>query len=123
MDLPPAQRVALWVVVVVLLWPFLRLAACAWPLDWRPEAAARPVLAPTRLVTAQSVQNGLILFNALFAMQTLLDAAYLWGGAALPEGMTYAEYAHRGAYPLVATALLAGAIVIFRDHLLPTGGG
>ena len=32
--------------------------------------------------------------------------------------MTYAEYAHRGAYPLVATALLAGLFVLvaFRRH-------
>ncbi|MEM7489506.1 MAG: DUF4173 domain-containing protein, partial [Pseudomonadota bacterium] len=41
-----------------------------------------------------------------------LDGAYLWGGAALPEGMTYAEYAQRGAYPLLATAMLAGLFAI-----------
>jgi len=41
-----------------------------------------------------------------------MDAAYLWGGAVLPEGMTAAEYAHRGAYPLLVTALLAGAFAL-----------
>jgi hypothetical protein len=41
-----------------------------------------------------------------------LDLTYLYGGAELPAGMTYAEYAHRGAYPLVVTALLAGAFVL-----------
>lgn len=54
----------------------------------------------------------LVLFNGVFAVQTGLDAWYLVGGAALPEGMTYAEYAQRGAYPLVATALLAGVFVL-----------
>jgi len=34
------------------------------------------------------------------------------GGAALPEGMTAAEYAHRGAYPLLVTALLAGGFAL-----------
>src|SRR6201999_3049138 len=53
-----------------------------------------------------------ILFNLLFALQTVLDAVYLWGNAALPAGISYADYAHRGAYPLIATALLAGAFVL-----------
>jgi hypothetical protein len=52
-------------------------------------------------------------FNLLFAMQTMLDVLYLWGGAELPAGMSHAEYAHRGAYPLVATALLAAGFVLF----------
>lgn len=37
---------------------------------------------------------------------------YLWGGAALPDGLSYAAYAHRGAYPLVVTALLAAGFVL-----------
>ena len=41
-----------------------------------------------------------------------MDFVYLWGGKTLPDGMSYAEYAHRGAYPLIATALLAGAFVL-----------
>jgi hypothetical protein len=59
----------------------------------------------------------LAVFNALFAVQTLLDAGYFWSGFALPDGMTYAEYAHRGAYPLVATTLLAILFILtaFRE--------
>ncbi|QQE12919.1 DUF4173 domain-containing protein [Planctomycetota bacterium] len=37
-----------------------------------------------------------------------MDVYYLWMDGKLPEGMTYANYAHRAAYPLVAAALLAG---------------
>jgi hypothetical protein len=48
----------------------------------------------------------------LFALQSGLDLTYLWGGASLPHGMTYAYYAHRGAYPLIATALLAAGFVL-----------
>lgn len=54
----------------------------------------------------------LVLFNLLFAVQTILDCIYLWGGVALPEGMTYAQYAHRGAYSLLVTALLAAGFVL-----------
>jgi len=54
----------------------------------------------------------LAVFNAVFAVQSGLDMVYLFGGAKLPAGMTYAHYAHRGAYPLVFTALLAGLFVV-----------
>ena len=60
----------------------------------------------------QAVTRSLILFNVLFALQSGLDLTYLWGGASLPDGMTYAHYAHRGAYPLIATALLAAGFVL-----------
>lgn len=63
-------------------------------------------------VTAASVTLSLLLFNTLFALQNGLDLAFLWSGAGLPDGMTLAEYAHRGAYPLIATALLAGLFVL-----------
>jgi hypothetical protein len=64
------------------------------------------------LLGAQAMTRSLILFNALFALQTTLDLTYLWGGATLPDGMSYAEYAHRGAYPLIVTALLAAGFVL-----------
>ena len=58
------------------------------------------------------MSRSLILFNALFALQSGLDLVYLWGGASLPDGMSHAEYAHRGAYPLIVTALLAAGFVL-----------
>ncbi len=54
----------------------------------------------------------LVLFNLVFAVQNVLDLRYLWGESVLPDGMTFAEYSHRGAYPLVVTALLAGVFVL-----------
>ena len=63
-------------------------------------------------VTPASVGLSLIAFNALFALQNAMDLAWLWHLAPLPRGMTLAEYAHRGAYPLIATALLAAGFVL-----------
>jgi hypothetical protein len=63
-------------------------------------------------VSTASIAASLMVFNAIFALQNGLDIAYLWGGVGLPEGMSFAEYAHRGAYPLIATALLAGLFVV-----------
>ncbi|MCZ8019336.1 DUF4153 domain-containing protein [Novosphingobium sp.] len=63
-------------------------------------------------VNPASVLISLIAFNALFAMQNAMDLAWLWGLLPLPDGMTLADYAHRGAYPLIATALLAALFVL-----------
>lgn len=52
------------------------------------------------------------MLNVLFAVQSLMDLVYLWGGASLPDHLTYAQYAHRGAYPLMVTTLLAALIVL-----------
>lgn len=55
----------------------------------------------------------LIAMNLVFALQLVLDSRYLVLGAELPEGMSHAEYAHRGAYPLIVTAILAATLVLF----------
>jgi hypothetical protein len=94
-------------------------AGCVWVL-MRPKLSRRcrrPLgtgLAdgPSAVVSEPVLLRALLLFNLLFGIQTGLDMAYLWGGLALPEGMSYAEYAHRGAYPLVVTALLAALFVL-----------
>jgi hypothetical protein len=59
-----------------------------------------------------TILRSLILFNLLFAVQTVLDVTYLWGNATLPADISYASYAHRGAYPLIVTALLAAGFVL-----------
>ena len=64
------------------------------------------------IFTTTAIMRSLVLFNLLFAVQTVMDIKYLWGSAALPAGMTYAAYAHRGAYPLIVTALLAAGFVL-----------
>ena len=114
---PAPGRVALWVFTAAAAWGLLLRVR----LRQKHAAKAPPApLYPGRLwgwLTPGSTRVGgvvrcLILFNAVFAVQTLLDVGYLYGGAELPDGMTYAQYAHRGAYPLVATALLAGLFVL-----------
>jgi hypothetical protein len=67
---------------------------------------------PQRLLGPAVILRSLILFNLLFAVQTVMDVNYLWCGVALPQGMTYATYAYRGIYPLILTALLSACFVI-----------
>lgn len=123
-------RVILWGFVVVAVWGLVGVSGrFAIPRFDEPAKAPSPDadLIPTfsKAVTARSTGDGLgpiftdaailrwlVLFNLLFAIQTVMDIHYLWRGAALPDGMTYATYAHRGAYPLMVTALLAAAFVL-----------
>lgn len=111
------HRWGMWLLVGLLCWPFLRVRGCKPPKDLVKDLSAmEPRLDGPRLTslfTEPSVFRSLLLFNLLFALQNGLDATYLWGGVKLPEGMTYASYAHRGAYTLIGTALLAAAFVLF----------
>ena len=54
----------------------------------------------------------LVTFNVIFAVENILDIVFLWSGAGLPAGVTMADYAHRGAYSLIVTALLAAVFVL-----------
>jgi hypothetical protein len=101
-------RVVLWGVLAVFAWPFLQPLLAGW-------REPVPVQGPVRdsvVLGAAAIRNALVLFNLLFAAQTAMDIVFLWGGVRLPDGMSHAEYAHRGAYPLIATAILAGAFVL-----------
>ena len=98
-----------------LLWTGIGLFAAPFLMPGLPEAQL-PALPGIRLpglgLNPQSVLRALVMFNLLIGIQVISDTAILFGGAALPRGMTYAEYAHRGAYPLLATAMLAGAFAL-----------
>jgi Domain of unknown function (DUF4173) len=100
-------RLAFWIVGATAVWSVLRPRRLVLKDgDFAFELRRVPG------ISAGSVALSLVLFNALFAVQNGLDIAFLWRGAALPPGMTLADYAHRGAYPLIATALLAGLFVL-----------
>lgn len=110
-------RLLFWTMMLALIWPFIHVR-------WRHTKAAVPAAAeivepeplapfvPAEFLGPSTILRSLILFNLLFAAQSVLDGIYLWGHVALPANMTYAAYAHRGAYPLIATALLAAAFVL-----------
>jgi len=110
-------RVLFWGLMLALVWPFIHVR-------WRrkmivstadadgPLPPPLPPLVPVEFLGPSTILRSLILFNLLFAAQSILDGIYLWGHVALPDNLTYAGYAHRGAYPLIMTALLAAAFVL-----------
>ncbi len=55
----------------------------------------------------------LLMLNGMFAIENALDVWHVWFEGALPSNFTHAEYVHRGAYTLIATAILAGLLMVF----------
>jgi hypothetical protein len=77
--------------------------------------ARRPILGITELATAL----GLVVL--LFLLFVVVQFRYLFGGSELVEvtaGLTYAEYARRGFFELVAVALLSLPLLLAADALL-----
>ncbi len=99
-------RIIFWAAAACLIWPYLNTFALRRDAAFDLKFPAGDLSAG--YLNSASLRLSLILFNAIFAIQTLSDLTILTGGVALPDGMSYAEYAHRGAYPLLVTALLAG---------------
>lgn len=101
-------RTVLWLVLIWMAWALLRpfmLRRTFGVFDGSGDL-------PLPGVSPASVLLSLLAFNGLFLVQNAMDAAWLWGLATLPDGITLASYAHRGAYPLVVTALLAALFVL-----------
>ncbi|PJI92960.1 uncharacterized protein DUF4173 [Yoonia maricola] len=119
--LPRIERVMFWGFIALAIWPLLRLTTMMPALTKAKSNRLRGLR--SGFLTERSVGRALVVFNLIFLVQTTLDLGYLWGGFALPEGMTYAEYAHRGAYPLLVTALLAGVFALLAQPYLGIGSG
>lgn len=112
------NRIAMWILVIGISWALLRNRIGRY-MARRPKLSAGygavmsvvDSIGGTGEIYRAVVVRSLLVLNVLFLLQNGMDMAYLWGGATLPEGMTYAQYAHRGAYPLVGAAILAGIFV------------
>ena len=111
-EFPPIARILLWLGIALVIWPVLGLHRFGQTLapDAQPTKMG-PRRLP-RMINADAILRSLVLFNLLFVVQNAMDMAFLAGGVSLPDGMTYAEYAHRGAYPLLALALLSGGFAL-----------
>ncbi len=119
------KRIVFWVLIAIAIWPMLRSklrkytgsdkSSVEISEETRERLAEEYPSIPELLsliINEHSILRSLILFNLLFGLQSVLDIAYLWNGVSLPAHLTYAEYSHRGAYPLIATALLAATFVL-----------
>ena len=110
-------RLLFWLAALSIVWPFVHIR---WRRKVVRDAAADQAFVHARHASAgwdhvfgpATILRSLVLFNLLFAVQSVLDMTYLWGKATLPAGLTYAAYAHRGAYALTIATLLAACFAL-----------
>ncbi len=105
------QRLMFWSGTALMIWPLLV------PVQTKASRAPEPASGAKRQrpsfgLNGGSVLRALVVFNLILTVQSGLDLSILFGGAELPQGMTLANYAHRGAYPLLITAMLAGGFAL-----------
>lgn len=108
---PLLQRGLFWSGTALLIWPFLTAPRPKANSKTKKDSSSAKVIFSLG-INAGSVLRALVLFNLILAVQTVMDLSILFGGADLPDGMTLATYAHRGAYPLLLTAMLAGGFAL-----------
>lgn len=117
LQLMDIRRLMFWVAIILASWPFIRLSTKLLPTlvvkKVKGTATKMPVKASGLMLDKKSVFRSLFLFNLLFGLQTSLDFIYLWGNHSLPDGVTYAQYVHRGTYILLLTSLLAATFILF----------
>ena len=111
LDIP---RMFFWLAFAVAAWMLLR--GRVWRRHRRaPPNSQRPfdaiVIENEFSISAALVIRCLILFNIVFAVENILDLSVLYSEHT-PTGTEYKTYVRRGAYPLVAAALLAGTFVL-----------
>jgi hypothetical protein len=111
------SRLLFWLATLSIVWPFVHIrrrrkiasdATAVPPVICESQASARW----DHLFGPATILRSLVLFNMLFAVQTILDMTYLWGNGTLPAGLSYAAYAHRGAYALTIATLLAACFAL-----------
>lgn len=110
-------RAVFWIAAAAITWGLVCVRGVKPLKLWTaggaaPATSAAPSALASQVFGPGAILRSLLVFNALFALQSVMDIAYLWRGASLPAGMSYASYAHRGAYPLMITAALAAAFVL-----------
>ncbi len=100
-----------FVMTALLLWPILRGQTI---FRENADVLEGPVPLWHRLFfKPATVATTLLLLNLLFATENALDIWHVWMKSALPDAMTHAAYVHRGSYTLIATAILAGLLMVF----------
>jgi hypothetical protein len=108
LDIALIFRAILWIIVGTMIWSLFR----PWRQRGGPKSRGNVSADVFPVPSLASITLALFVFNALFFMQNTMDVAFLSGLMPLPDHITLAQYAHRGAYPLIGTALLAGLFVL-----------
>jgi hypothetical protein len=107
-----------WRTVVAAALAWLAAGGLAYAATRPGPDAAEGARTPWRIGTTE-VLTVLVAVGLLFLVFVALQGAYLFGGLDTIQaaGLTYAEYARRGFFELVAVAVLAGGLIVAAERL------
>jgi len=103
----------------VAFWGALTAGYLRWGLFGRPAEWSRPTASTG--VGIVPIATALGLLNLLFLLFVVVQLRYFFGGVTLIEtttDLTYAEYARRGFFELVAASSLTLPVLLGADHLV-----
>lgn len=106
----PGARIIFWIFIAMLLGAFQGAVAVNIISNSLEHENSSNLSGGWLAGKSATVLRCLIVANLVFLWQNIYDIEYLWAKFDLPPGVTYAEYAHRGAYMLIVTAMLAGLL-------------
>lgn len=113
-DIFSLPRVLSWVgwllVFALLLRPLYPSAVTDW-LHQREETLSPPADAASDGVEFMTALATFVCVNALFLAFNVMDAVYLYFKATLPEGISWAQYVHRGCSWLTLALVLSTMVI------------
>lgn len=123
--------------ILIYVWYFILGIPVAFylcSLTWgnmvnHPEVLAREQVDKSmsrfRIAPATSVYSALAMLNLIYVIFFISQAAYLFSAfaSALPDGMTYAQYARRGFFELCGVAAINLGLLILAQLLIKKTGG
>jgi hypothetical protein len=130
-DLINVPRMMFWLAFATVAWMLLRgrvwrshaksvaqlnAEAAAAATMAATDGAVPPIIEPAPRdagVPLGLVLRCLVLFNLVFAVENVLDILFLYAHQGM-DALAYRQYVRRGAYPLVAAALLAALFVLIK---------
>ena len=104
------MRALFWYGALLVSWTLLRALT---PFRRAPRSSFSGGALGALLERDDVLVGTLAACNLVFLLQSALDLWHLALGGALPEGVTHAQYAQRGAYPLLIAACLAALFVLW----------
>lgn len=109
------SRIFFWSFMAAICWAYL---APKFKISSKQIIKKEDSRLPNVLCGSGAILYSLLIFNIIFLVQNLMDVVFIWGGSELPDGLTYAKYAHQGAYPLVISFHRTGlwGSYCFPDH-------
>ncbi len=96
-------------IITIGFWTALSVVALLLLMQRSPAKVSPAVIKQT--LSQRDTDVMLWTLSVIFAVFVALQLRYLFAGGALPDGLTYASYAHRGYGQLLVATLLASAVI------------